>query len=116
MKASRDAYVYCFLRDETKKIQRFFPNRFAKDALVSASEPLQLPGKMRFQLAASDKGIAETVACFAAPKEVLTALPDPLNAPDFEPMAGVSLEQLKTAFAQAAGGGMGEASYNIEVR
>ena len=116
VKASRDAYVYCFLRDETKKVQRFFPNRFAKDALVSASEPLQLPGKMRFQLAASDKGIAETVACFAAPKEVLTALPDPLNAPDFEPMTGVSLEQLKTAFARAAGGGMGEASYNIEVR
>lgn len=116
VKPSRDAYVYCYLRDEKKKVQRFFPNRFAKDALVSAAEPLNLPGKMRFQLAASDKGIAETVACFASPKEVLTALPETLNAPDFEPVANLSLDQLKTAFAKAAGSGFGEATYTIEVR
>ena len=113
---SRDAYVYCYLRDEKNKVQRFFPNRFTRDAMVSAKEPLQLPGGMRFQIAASDKGIDETIMCLATPTEALNALPDPLKAPDFEPVGNASLEQIRTAFSTVAGKDMGEAQLKIDVQ
>lgn len=116
IRPSRDAYVYCYLRDEKNKVQRFFPNRFTRDALVSAKQPLRLPGDMRFQIAASDKGNDETIACFATPTEALNTLPDPLKAPDFEPVANASLEQIRTAFATVAGKGMGEAQFKIDVQ
>ena len=39
-----DAHVYCYLRDEASKVQRFYPNRFARDSLVvnpaKACQPL----------------------------------------------------------------------------
>lgn len=113
---SRDAYVYCYLRDDKNKVQRFFPNRFSRDAMVSAKEPLQLPGGMRFQIAASDKGKDETIMCLATPTEALNALPDPLKAPDFEPVGNASLEQIRTAFASVAGKGIGEAQFKIDVQ
>lgn len=116
IKPSRDAYVYCYLRDEKNKVQRFFPNRFSRDAMVSAKEPLQLPGDMRFQISASDKGKDEAIMCVATPTEALNALPDQLKAPDFEPVANASLEQIRTAFATVAGKGMGEAQFKIDVQ
>lgn len=113
---SRDAYVYCYLHDEKNTVQRFFPNRFSRDAKVSAAEPLRLPGGMRFQIAASDKGKDETIMCLATPTEALNALPDPLKAPDFEPVGTASLEQIRTAYATVAGKGMGEAQFKIDVQ
>ena len=112
---SRDAHVVCYLRDEDQKVQRFFPNRFRKSALVSAAEPLQLPGRMRFQITASDKGMAETVACFASPREVLSALPPPLNGSDFESLPGATLDTLQHAYAQAAGPALGITRFTIKV-
>ncbi|MGB7991601.1 MAG: DUF4384 domain-containing protein [Candidatus Methylophosphatis roskildensis] len=113
---SRDAYVYCYLHDEKNKVQRFFPNRFSRDAKVRAAEPLQLPGGMRFQIAASDKGTHETIMCVATPTEALNALPDPFKAPDFEPVGNASLDQIRTAFSTVAGAGMGEAQFKIDVQ
>jgi hypothetical protein len=113
---ARDAYVYCYLLDETKKLQRFFPNRYSKNAMIAAAAPLPIPGQMRFQLAASDKGLPETIACYAAPNDILAQLTPPLNAPDFEPIAGVSLDQLKAALTGIAGPELGEARHAISVR
>src|SRR5205823_6745320 len=58
IKPSRDTHIYCYLRDDNGKVQRFYPNRFAQDSFVHATGSLELPGKMRFQLIASDKGVA----------------------------------------------------------
>lgn len=116
VRADRDAWVYCFLRDDTNTIQRFFPNRFTRDALVRAGQPLAIPGRMRFQLHASEKGIAETVACFGAPKDVFASLPAALKAPDFESLAKLSLEDVRAAFAQTAGSELGVATFVIDPR
>jgi hypothetical protein len=116
VRADRDAYVYCFLRDDNNAIQRFFPNRFTRDALVRAGQPLAIPGRMRFQLHASEKGIAETVACFGAPKDVFAALPAALKASDFESLARLSLEDVRAAFAQTAGSELGVATFVIDPR
>ncbi|MBK7237395.1 MAG: DUF4384 domain-containing protein [Sterolibacteriaceae bacterium] len=112
----RDAFVYCYLRDEKNKLQRFFPNRFSRNAMVSAKDPLLLPGNMRFEIAASAKGVAETVMCFATPDEALNALPEQFKAPDFEPLANASFDQIRTAFATVAGKEMGEAQFKIDVQ
>lgn len=48
VKPSRDAHVYCYMQDETRKIMRFYPNRFSKSALVHSAVPLNLPDNKHF--------------------------------------------------------------------
>ena len=114
IRPNRDAYVYCYLHNDEGQVQRFFPNRFLKDPLVPAAKPLELPGAMRFQLVASERGKPETVACFAAPKEVLAALPEAVRGVDFEPLQVGSLEEVHSAFV--ASGGTAVAAYTLNVR
>lgn len=113
--ADRDAYVYCFMHDEHRQVQRFFPNRFVQDARVPAGKALQLPGAMRFQLVASESGSSESVACFAAPTDVFATLPAAARGVDFEPLPARSLEQVQQAFASVSGAALGEAYYRIDV-
>jgi Domain of unknown function (DUF4384) len=114
--ANRGAYLYCYLQDETQKIQRFFPNRFHRDSLVPAATPLEIPGAMRFQLVANDKGIKETVACFAAERDVAAKLPASVVGTDFEHLAVASLERIRDEFASAAAGTIAEGYFNVEIR
>jgi len=111
-----DAHVYCYLQDETARITRFYPNRFAKDSLVSASRPLALPGAMRFQLSMNTHGREETIACFATHRDVTAELPNTIVGVDFEPLSGVSFSQIRSAFARAAGGSMAEETFHVQAR
>ena len=65
VRPSRDAHVYCFLQDETRKIIRFFPNRYRPDSRVQSADGLQLPGRMAFELFMNSAGVQETITCFA---------------------------------------------------
>ena len=114
IKPSHDAYVYCYLHNDEGQVQRFFPNRFLRDPLVPAARPLELPGAMKFQLVASERGKSETVACFATPREVLAVLPEAVRGVDFEPLQVSSLEDVHRAFV--ASGGAAVASYTMNVR
>lgn len=116
VKPNRDAHVYCYLRDETARIQRFYPNRFARDSLVPAARPLQLPGAMRFQIVANNKGVRETVACFATESDVMADLPPTVAGADFDPLAVTSIEQLRAAFASTTRNSFGEGYFNVEIR
>lgn len=116
VRSDRDAYVYCFMRDDKNAVQRFFPNRFTRDARVRADQPLEVPGRMRFQLHASEQGVSETIACFAAPADVFTKLPDVLRAPDFEALPKLSLDDIRAAFAREAGAELGIATHVVESR
>ena len=116
VRPSEDAYVWCYLQDEKAKITRFYPNRFAKDPLVLAAQPLTLPGPMRFQLAMNAKGLKETVSCFATRRDVSTALPGAMVGTDFEPLVVGSIDQIRTAFAQAAGGAVAEETFHVQAK
>lgn len=116
VESSRDAYVYCYLLDEDRKIQRFFPNRFVRDALVKAGRPLQLPGEMRFQFVANDKGVREQVACFASERDLIPVLPGVVVGTDFENLTISSLDALRQAFRRAAGNDLAEGTFNVDVR
>lgn len=110
---SRDAHVYCYLRDENRQIKRFYPNRFARDSRVSAAAPITLPGAMRFQIVANERGLPETVACFASERDVMPDLPAAATGVDFEALPVASLDQLQGAFAAVAGPGAAQASLAI---
>ena len=116
VRPSVDSYVYCYLQDENAKITRFYPNRFAKDSLVPAAQPLRLPGAMRFEFVMNTKGVKETVSCFATRRDVSIALPGQVVGTDFEPLAVRSIDQIRTAFAAASGGAVAEESFHVQAK
>jgi len=116
IRPSRDAYVYCYLLDEKAKVTRFFPNRFAKDPLIPTAQPLQLPGKMRFQLAIKSRGARETITCFATPRDVIAQLSENVVGTDFEPLPVNSLEQVRAAFAAASGGAVAQEILHVQAK
>ena len=116
VKPSRDAHVYCFLQDESRRISRFFPNRFHRDSRVDPVEGVELPGAMRFEIRMNPKGVPETVSCFATERDVLPRLPEGLNDGDFAPLPVASLDQLRRAFVDAAGGVLAHESFVVQPR
>ena len=113
---SRNAYVACYLKDENDKIQRFYPNRFSTDPLVRADAPLQVPGNMRFQLVANDKGVRETVACFATERNVLAQLPGGVIGTDFETLPVASLDQIRASFVRVAGEKLAQGIFHVDFK
>jgi hypothetical protein len=113
IRPSRDAHVYCFLQDESKKIIRFFPNRFQSDSRVQTAEGLQLPGAMRFEITVSPRG-QETISCFATERDVLAQLPAGVNANDFDPLPVASLDQVRSAFLKVANGTLAHETLQIQ--
>jgi len=113
---NRDAHVYCYLQDETAKVQRFYPNRFERDSLLKAGHSLQMPGEMKFRFIANHKRVPETVACFATEQDVMGKLPPSIAGSDFEPLPGVTLERVRTAYNTAAGGQIAEGYFNVDFR
>lgn len=114
VKPTRDAFVYCYLQDESAKITRFFPNRFAKDPMVPASRPLSLPGTMRFQLMMNASGVKETIACYATQRDVTKDLPASVLGNDFEPLSIGSLDQIRAAFANTTGGTVAQETLHVQ--
>jgi hypothetical protein len=112
----QSSHVYCYLQDETRAIQRFYPNRFRRDSFIKAGEPLQLPGQMRFQLLANTQGIKETVACYATERDVLAELPQSVAGIDFEKIAAVSLDEVRDAFAKTSKGAMVEEHFYVDFK
>jgi len=116
VKPSDDSHVYCYLQDETRRILRFYPNRFQKSALVKAGVPLEIPGKMRFELVANSLGVTETIACFASARDLMAELPPAVAGPDLTPLPVASLDDLKSAFVRLAGNALAEASLSVQVK
>jgi hypothetical protein len=114
IRPSRDAHVYCFLQDETKKIIRFFPNRFQRDSRVQTAEGLTLPGSMRFEIVMNPRGLQETISCFATERDVLAQLPAGVNVGDFDPLPVASLDQVKSAFVKAANGALAQETFQLQ--
>ena len=110
------AHVYCYIQDETQSIVRFYPNRFRKDTFVSPAAPLRIPGDMRFQLVANSQGVRETVACFAADRDVGTELPRNVVGLDFEVLSVRSMDEVRDAFSGVANRNFAEGYFHVETR
>ncbi len=110
---SQDAHVYCYLQDETRRIVRFYPNRFNPSTRVRADAPLEIPGAMRFELTANTLGVPETIACFASERDVAGDLPASVVGDDFTGLPAASLDEVRQAFARAAADGLAEGRFQI---
>jgi hypothetical protein len=99
VRAERAGYVYCYAVEVASgKIQRMFPNRFARDPAIAPGETVHLPGKGAFRLPRGHE-----FACVHAPREVYAELPAPLRWGDFEVVRLSDLQAVREAFATAAG-------------
>ncbi|MFO1217517.1 MAG: serine/threonine-protein kinase [Burkholderiaceae bacterium] len=113
---SHDAHVYCYLRDENARVVRFYPNRFGASSLVKADAALELPGAMRFEIVANARGLPETVACFAAGRDLDRVLPAAVFGTDFATLPVGSLDEVRRAFAAAAPGAFAEGQVVFQPR
>jgi hypothetical protein len=101
---SRAGYVYCYVQSPSNgKIQRIFPNRFARDPRVEANTPLEIPGEQGFKVAAGGEGAKQqTLGCLATEREIYNDLPPPLRWGDFEDIKLGTFEEIRDAFLQVA--------------
>jgi Domain of unknown function (DUF4384) len=115
---STAAYVYCYVQSpSTGKIQRIFPNRFAREPRVEANTPLVLPGAQGFKVAAGGEGVTrQTLGCLATEREVYNDLPPPLRWGDFEDIRLGTFEEIRDAFLQVAKAPVALEGAVIEVR
>ena len=113
---SQDAHVYCYLQNETRRVIRFYPNRFNPSALVRADAPLEIPGAMRFELFANSLGVPETIACFASERDVAGSLPPSVVGDDLTELPAASLDEVRQAFARAAADGLAEGRFQINFK
>jgi len=102
--AAQPSYVYCFLQSPaTGKIQRIFPNRFARDPRLEANTPLVLPGAQGFKVAAGGEQVKQqAVGCLATEREIYNDLPPPLRWGDFEDIRLGTFDEIRDAFSQVA--------------
>lgn len=106
VRPDRDAFVYCFMQDENKKIMRFFPNRFVRDPFVS-TKGMKMPRKDEFRIQANTIGAREEVACYAANRDVFSDLPKKITSGDFEPLGVANMEEIENEFRRATGSAFG---------
>jgi tRNA A-37 threonylcarbamoyl transferase component Bud32 len=113
---SHDAHVYCYLQDEGQRIVRFHPNRFRTSALVTAAEPLEIPGPMRFEILANTRKVTETMACFAGARDLVDQLPPQVVGTDFEKLPVTSLDEVRSAFARIGADELADASFVVRFK
>jgi len=83
---------------------------------VKAGVPLEIPGKMRFEIVANTRNVAETVACFASEQDVLAKLPASVVGTDLAGLPATSLEQVRSAFVRTAGDTLAQASFRVDFK
>ncbi len=92
----QDTNLYCYLLDENRKVNQFFPNPAQPDPSVKGGTRMQFPGQLPFRFVASPRGAVESIACFASPVA--------LGA---EPLKTLRIarntDELKAAFRQVGG-------------
>jgi len=99
---SRDAFVYCFMQDVTKRWMRILPNPMSGLAKLAADRTLTLPGAMPFELIAESGAGRETIACYATAQDVTPQLPRAILAPAFQYLTLREMTELDEAFGRAS--------------
>jgi hypothetical protein len=116
IRSNRNAYVYCYLQDEQRRIARIYPNRWSTSGFVPAGQSLSLPGGMRFQIVMNDRGVPEQVACLATASDVSQQLPRDVFGSDFEPLQIANLEQIRRSFLRTTNGQFTQEIFNVQPR
>lgn len=120
LSANGEATVYCFMKDAAGAVIRLLPNAGAKQVRLSPSQAFTLrgePPQAQWRIFVNDKGLKETLACFASNENLVSRLPKLLQGSDFQALAGVtSIESVRDAIRTAAGTRFGEAWMTLGTR
>jgi len=116
IRPEKDTHVFCYFEDENRRVQRFFPNRFLNNSVVTRSQPLELPGGMPFKLYASKNGASERLVCFTSPRNILRNLPGKIKGSDFENLEVKSLEAVQAEFENILGKKLGGSYFEIKAK
>jgi hypothetical protein len=105
----RDSFLYCYLLDENRKVNQFFPNPAQVNPAVRGGSRMSFPGSLPFRFVVSPKGVSESVACFGS----VVSLGQ-------QPLASVSsardVDDLAAAFRRLAGPRFGMGRYDVKVQ
>ncbi len=108
-----EATVYCFMKDAAGAVIRLLPNAGVKQVRLTPGQTFTLrgePPQAQWRIHVNDKGLKETLACFASNENLVTRLPKLLLGSDFQALAGVTtIEAIRDAIRTAAGTRFGEA-------
>lgn len=115
LQTNGSGYAYCYLQDETGKILRIHPNRFAKSARIDAAAPLALPATSKFALLADRQGRSQVVECYVTNKDVFDALPPSVISADLASLPVNGLQDVREAFGKASGNTARVARFSIMV-
>ena len=117
---SRASHLYCYMQASQGGMIRLLPNATNPSSLVSANQTVRIPDWMvpspGFVLDAGQPG-EEAVMCFATGEDVLSRLPEAMQAPGLAVIAGMSgMDSIEAAFSQATEGGMPVAKQRMQWR
>jgi hypothetical protein len=105
----QDANLYCYLLDENRHVNQFFPNPAQPNPLVKGGTRLKFPGDLPFRFVASPRGALESIACFAT---TATLGAEPLKT---FPVAR-STDELTSVFRQLGGPRTGVGVYDVKTQ
>ena len=118
--ANSEATVYCFMKDAAGAVIRLLPNAGARQVRLAPGQTLTLrgePPQAQWRIFVNDKGLKETVACFASNENLVARLPKILQGPDFQALSGVdSIEAIRESIRTVAGPRFGEAWLTLGTR
>ena len=105
----QDTNLYCYLLDENRHVNQFFPNPAQPNPSVKGGTRKQFPGQLPFRFVASPRGALESIACFATSA---TLGPEPLKSLS----SARSTDELKSVFRQVGGPGTGVGVYDVKIQ
>lgn len=104
-----DAHLYCYLIDENRRLNAFFPNPSVRSSRVPAGSRIVFPGSAPFRFVANGRGVPETIACYAATRSLGQS-----------PLAAIrtvrDTEFLTREFKRLAGPQTGVGTYDVKIK
>lgn len=96
---SNDGYLYCYYSDETSKIARVYPNRYAPNPYLNAGQRIGIPSSnAEFSIEFTDASTHQEMLCLASTQELGVKLPANFKVADLEPIGVSSLEDVIKTF------------------
>lgn len=117
VRVSSPVFLSCFMKDDSGAILRLLPNSGARSVRAAPGQDLPLRGKTdsgQWNLTFNERGVPETVACFATLDDIGRKLPRLMAGRDFRPLAELqSFDQVPEAVQRSGSSVVGEARITL---
>jgi hypothetical protein len=115
VRASREAYLYCFYRDVAGEVTKIFPSQFDASAQVGSGEQAIPAPNWQSPMQLTGPAGASEVQCFAVDRDPTKHLPKEIANPGFTVLPPKMAKSLIEVFKKVPGGNLATASLPITV-